>query len=111
MMSAITTKGAAAYTVVVWTVLLLAALSRCPIPPAQADDTPIKGAMILAPTTEMKTPTRKEPRIAPGAAEDTLKACMARIPELASVGQHLLAERSCAREEATRKTMRSALSF
>ena len=111
MMSAITTKGATAYTVVIWTVILLAALSRCTIPPAQADDRPIEGAMILAPTTDMKAPMGKVPMIAPGAAEDTFKACMARIPDLASIGQHLLAERSCAREEATRKAMRSAQTF
>jgi hypothetical protein len=111
MMTAITTKGAAAYTGVIWTVLLLAAFSQCTTPSVQAADSPIEGAMILAPTTEMKAPMGNVPMIAPGAAEDTLKACMARIPELASVGQHLLAERSCAREEATRKTMRSALSF
>lgn len=49
--------------------------------------------------------------MAPEAAEDTLNACMARIPELATVGQHMLAEQSCASEEGTRKAIRSAPKF
>ncbi|NGZ95128.1 MAG: hypothetical protein CV089_03150 [Nitrospira sp. WS110] len=49
--------------------------------------------------------------MASGAAEDTLKACKARIPELASVGQRMLAEQSCASEEESRKAIRSAPQF
>ena len=40
--------------------------------------------------------------VSPGAAEDTLKACLARIPEQATVGQRMMAERTCEREEAGR---------
>jgi hypothetical protein len=40
--------------------------------------------------------------IASGAGEDTLKACLTRIPEDASVGQRMLAERGCQREDETR---------
>ncbi len=49
--------------------------------------------------------------MASGAAEDTLKACMARIPEAASAGQRMLAEQSCAGEEEARKAIRSAPKF
>lgn len=42
-------------------------------------------------------------RIAVGAVEDTLQACMARIPSDATAGQRMLAERSCERDQATRK--------
>ncbi|MBH0206699.1 MAG: hypothetical protein HP498_12970 [Nitrospira sp.] len=48
---------------------------------------------------------------ASGAAEDTLKACMARIPGVASAGQRMLAEQTCAGEEETRKAIRSAPKF
>lgn len=49
--------------------------------------------------------------MASDAAEDTLKACMARIPELAGAGQRMLAEQSCAGKEAARKAVRSAPKF
>jgi hypothetical protein len=39
----------------------------------------------------------------PGVAEDTLKACLRRIPEKATVGQRMLAEQTCEGEEAIRK--------
>lgn len=42
-------------------------------------------------------------RIAAGAVEDTLQACMARIPSDATAGQRMLAERSCERDQAARK--------
>lgn len=48
---------------------------------------------------------------ASGAAEDTLKACLARIPKVASVGQRMLAEQTCAGEEETRKAIRVAPKF
>ena len=41
--------------------------------------------------------------IAVGAAEDTLRACMARIPKDASIGQVMIAEQSCWRDENERK--------
>jgi hypothetical protein len=40
---------------------------------------------------------------AAGAVEDTLQACMTRIPKDASLGQRLIAERSCARDDNDRK--------
>ena len=47
--------------------------------------------------------TAIESRIAAGAVEDTLKACMARIPKDASIGQRMIAEQSCGRDERDRK--------
>jgi len=47
--------------------------------------------------------TTIKPRIAAGAGEDTLKACMARIPKDASIGQRMIAEQSCGRDERDRK--------
>jgi hypothetical protein len=46
--------------------------------------------------------------IASGAVEDTVKACLARIPEIASAGQHMVAEQSCAGDEQTRKQIQVA---
>ena len=47
--------------------------------------------------------TTIESRIAAGAVEDTLKACMARIPKDASIGQRMIAEQGCGRDERDRK--------
>jgi len=41
-------------------------------------------------------------RIASGAVEDSLNACLARIPDEASAGQKMLAEGSCRRDQAAR---------
>lgn len=106
MIMAITPKGAA-----VGMVVLLAALSKCAIPSAQAADSHVEGTMIFSPIEKPAVPIGEAAVMAPGAAEDTLKACMARIPELAAVGQHMLAEQSCASEEGTRKAIRSAPKF
>jgi len=40
--------------------------------------------------------------IAAGAVEDTLQACMTRIPKDASLGQRLMAEQTCARDDKDR---------
>ncbi|MCS6302580.1 MAG: hypothetical protein H8K07_02780 [Nitrospira sp.] len=106
-MTAITTKGAA----VVWMAVLLAALAKCAIPSAQAEDSHVEGTMIFSPIEELVVPIGEAAVMAPGSAEDTLKACMARIPEFASVGQHMLAEQNCVSEEETRKAIRSARKF
>lgn len=63
---------------------------------AQASDELLKGAMVFAPASELNV-------LAAGAVEDSLKACLGRIPLDASVGQRLLAEQSCAGEQETRK--------
>jgi hypothetical protein len=65
--------------------------------PPKTEDRQLKGAVIVPPTDRFGD-------VSPGAAEDTLKACLARIPEQATVGQRMLAEQTCEREEAIRKT-------
>ena len=65
--------------------------------PSQDQEKQLKGAVIVPPTERFSD-------VSPGAAEDTLKACLARIPEQATVGQRMLAEQTCEREEAIRKT-------
>ena len=62
-----------------------------------AEDGQVTGAMILTPTDKLND-------VASGGVEDTLKACLARIPDKASVGQRILAERTCHGEEVVRKT-------
>jgi hypothetical protein len=98
-----TTTSTKRATVVLMAVLF-AVLSMQPTQPAQAADPLVKGAMGFAPIGELGV-------MASGAAEDTLKACMARIPEIASAGQRMLAEQSCAGEEETRKMIQSAPKF
>lgn len=66
-------------------------------PSTRAENQQLKGAVIVPPKDRFGD-------ISPGAAEDTLKACLARIPEQATVGQRMLAEQTCEREEAIRKT-------
>lgn len=41
--------------------------------------------------------------VASGAVEDTLQACLARIPKDASGGQRMIAEHSCRRDDTDRK--------
>ena len=48
-----------------------------------------------------------EPNAAAGAVEDTLQACMARIPKDASIGQRMIAEQSCWRDENDRQPFRA----
>ena len=91
-------------TAVVLTVGLLAVLSIQSVQTAQAGDPLVKGTIDRAPVGERNA-------LASGAAEDTLKACMARIPVVASAGQRMLAEQSCAGEERTRNTIQSAPKF
>lgn len=90
--------------VVVLTVGLFAALSIWATQPVQAAD-------LLVERTKGFTPVAELDVMASGAAEDTLRACMARIPAFASVGQRMLAEQSCAAEEEVRKTLRSVTKF
>jgi hypothetical protein len=90
--------------VVVTTVGLFAALSMGSAQPVQAADPVVERTTGSASIAERGI-------MASGAVEDTLKACMARIPGVASAGQRMLAEQSCAGEEELRKTLRSAPKF
>jgi hypothetical protein len=100
MRNSIITKSAAVVSMVV----LFAVLSIQSTQQVQAADTVMKGIRGLDPVGELGV-------MASGAAEDTLKACMARIPQIASAGQRMLAEQSCAGEEDTRKATQSAPKF
>lgn len=66
-------------------------------PKESSEDQQLRGAIIIPPKDRFGD-------VAPGAVEDTLKACLARIPEKATVGQRMMAERTCEREEALRQT-------
>ena len=68
---------------------------------AQAADQSSGGAVLFAPLGV----------VASGAVEDTLKACLARIPTDASVGQRMMAEQSCQQSEGTRKMVQAAPKF
>jgi hypothetical protein len=55
----------------------------------------VQGAVVLGPTETLDTVA--------DAGKDTLKACLARIPNTATRGQRMLAEQNCQGDEATRK--------
>jgi hypothetical protein len=46
--------------------------------------------------------------VAAGAVEDSLAACLARIPKDASVGQRLIAEQSCRRDDGDRQPVKAS---
>lgn len=47
--------------------------------------------------------------LAAGASEDSLQACMARIPKDATTGQRMIAEQSCRRDDGDRKPFQATL--
>ncbi len=47
--------------------------------------------------------TKNIDRVAAGAVEDSLNACLGRIPKDATAGQKMLAEESCRRDQAARR--------
>jgi hypothetical protein len=65
------------------------------------------GGCIGIPQAQDREPAMVVPKaeadIASGAVEDTLRACRARIPKDASIGQLMIAEQSCWRDENDRK--------
>ena len=63
---------------------------------AHAAEQPVKETTHHAPTVDLNT-------VAANSIDDTLKACLARIPEVATAGQRLLAEQNCRGEERTRQ--------
>ena len=78
-------------------VFLLFAASGGAVSAQAADPPPVTRAPGSATTIEL--------RIAAGAVEDTLKACMARIPKDATIGQRMTAEQSCGRDERDRNPL------
>ena len=75
------------------------AMSSAPAMGQAADRQPENGVQDPAAITE--------PNAAAGAVEDTLQACMARIPNDASIGQRMIAEQGCWRDENDRQPFRS----
>ncbi len=78
----------------------LAPIAWLPVLPAQAADPP---SGELAPSVSPEGIDS----ITPGAVEDTLKACVSRIPQDASIGQRMIAEASCERDEMDRKSIQA----
>ena len=84
-------------TIAVLAILLSAFLAA---PPVQAED---RAPATIAPGSNGMT----EEDIAAGSVEDTIGACMARIPKDASIGQVMIAEQSCWRDENDRKPVQA----
>ena len=84
--------------------LSLLLLASFPMYATYAEVQPVAGTMVLA-------SMEAQSAVASGSVEDTLKACLSRIPENASAGQRMLAEQSCKGEEATRKSVSVAPKF
>ena len=78
-------------------ILLAAAVG--PASAQAADPPPAMGAP--------RSDTTTESDMAAGSVEDTLQACMARIPKDASIGQRMIAEQSCGRDESDRKPVQA----
>ena len=49
----------------------------------------------------------EQQKMSPGASRDTLGACLARIPKDASIGQVMIAEQSCWRDENERNPIQA----
>ena len=73
-------------------------------------------AVLYAEDKSSKQPTSRGPNedlntMAANAIDDTLKACLARIPQLATPGQRLLAEQNCRGEEKARQATQATPVF
>lgn len=83
----------------------------------------LAGALILfavsftspAPAAEKVSPPSAKPvattpgnALAAGATEDSLQACLSRIPKDATAGQRMIAEQSCRRDEGDRKPFQAS---
>lgn len=58
-----------------------------------------------------QAPTTSQSAVASGSVEDSLRACLARIPKAATAGQRMLAEQSCQRDETERKPFQVSGSY
>lgn len=95
------------YPLISRTVLLLSLFLMAPLSAQTvhaSDPDILQGPTAFAPVSELNV-------VAAGAVEDTLKACLARIPADASAGQRLLAEQSCEGAEGTRNVIEIAPKF
>lgn len=82
----------------------LALIASLPAAVTQAEEQPTQ---IMAQSGSASAPLAPSPgeglnETAAGAVEDTLKACLARIPDDASAGQQMIARESCQRDKADR---------
>ncbi len=74
-------------------VILLAILFTSPVHAADKASTPSAKPVAATQGTT----------IAAGASEDSLQACLSRIPKDATAGQRMIAEQSCRRDDGDRK--------
>jgi hypothetical protein len=88
--------------IVILTSLVL--ISWLPVQVTQAADQRSEGSPPVVLTGDLAC-------IAAGSVEDTLKACLARIPKDSSGGQRMLAEQSCEQDEGTRNVSQDAPKF
>ena len=82
----------------------LALIACLPAVAAQAEEQPTQ-VMAQSGSSSVLSPSPAEglSETASGAVEDTLKACLARIPEDASAGQRMIARESCQRDKVERQ--------
>jgi hypothetical protein len=68
----------------------------------------ISPTLAAGPSQDISAPPTASARVnalAAGSVEDSLKACLARIPNDATSGQRVIAEQGCQRDEGDRKPM------
>jgi hypothetical protein len=82
----------------IFVVSLVILMASWAVPFVNAGEPPVKEATPRALATDLN-------KVAANSVDDTLKACLARIPEVATAGQRLLAEQNCRGEEHTRRDM------
>jgi hypothetical protein len=88
----------------VFLVSLVMSIATWSLPLTNAAEQPVKE------TTHRAAPTAFD-TVAANSVDDTLKDCLARIPEVATPGQRLLAEQNCRGEERMRQEMQVTPSF
>lgn len=73
----------------------------------------LAGGILLTPAAEAADPkpatigAPQSAAVASGAVEDTLAVCLARIPQGATIGQRLVAEQSCQRDDSGRTAIQA----
>lgn len=84
---------------------VLALIAWLPAAATQAEEQPtqIMAQSMSSPLSPASAQEMNE--AASGAVEDTLTACLSRIPKDASAGQRMIAEESCARDKADRQSI------
>ncbi len=84
---------------------MLALIAWLPAAATQAEEQPTQIMAQSASMSEPPAPAEGLNETASGAVEDTLRACLSRIPKDASAGQLMIAEESCARDKADRQSI------